>query len=214
MPSGMGQEVSSARHTFGRVPIYYLTHSYRISSLPPVANIASGDTVSFTCLDASNGQITRTSTSASLRALDFSKLDQVNGPVYVTGAEEGDTLQVDVLEIETADWGWTALIPGFGLLADEFGDPQLKIWRIDTENGVACIESTTDPVSTSGLGRLRIPTRPFAGEMGVARGLKGAFSTIPPYNTGVSTFAGNLVLKNIIGINDVLVYRETSIRSI
>src|ERR1700754_4601116 len=85
------------------------------NSIPPAIHVKSGDTVSFDCVDASNGQIRKRSTEADLNTLDFSRLDQVNGPVYVESAEPGDVLQVDVLEIETADWGWTGLIPGFGL---------------------------------------------------------------------------------------------------
>ena len=57
-----------------------------------------------------------------LATLDFASVDQVTGPVEVAGAEPGDTLQVDLLEFEPADWGWTASIPGFGLLADDFPD--------------------------------------------------------------------------------------------
>lgn len=117
--------------------------------------------------------------TSALNLLVFSQLDQVNGPVHVAGAEPGDTLQVEVLEIETADWGWTALIPGFGLLADEFTEPQLKIWTIDKEEGFAWFDEEKG---------IKIPLRPFAGEMGVARGIDGAFSTIPPYNTGVRKY--------------------------
>lgn len=145
--------------------------------------INSGDTVSFDCLDASNGQITPSSTSASIASLVFTQLDQVNGPVYVAGAAPGDTLQIDVLSVEPADWGWTGLIPGFGLLADEFKEPALKLWKIDRGEGVAW---WFDGGKKRNIG---IPVRPFAGEMGVAPGEIGAFSTIPPYNTGVRTHA-------------------------
>ena len=109
--------------------------------------------------------------------LDFSQLDQVCGPVFVEGAQPGDTLQVEVLAIETADWGWTAMIPGFGLLTDEFPDHELKIYKINKEEGYAWFDEEKG---------IKIPIRPFAGEMGVMRGVPGAFSTIPPYNTGVS----------------------------
>lgn len=95
-------------------------------------------------------------------------------------------MQIDVLNIEISeDWGWTALIPGFGLLADEFPEPEIRIWKIDKERGVAYL---TDTGSRGGVGNVLIPLRPFAGEMGVARGEMGAFSTIPPYNTGVRSF--------------------------
>ena len=143
--------------------------------------------MTFDCLDASNGQIRSTSISPKdISSLDFSQLDQVNGPIYVEDAQPGDTLQIDVLNIEISeDWGWTALIPGFGLLADEFPEPEIRIWKIDKERGVAYL---TDTGSRGGVGNVLIPLRPFAGEMGVARGEMGAFSTIPPYNTGVRSF--------------------------
>ena len=96
-------------------------------AVPPVASVASGAIVEFDCLDASNGQLTADSTTADVGMLDFGRVDQVNGPVEVAGAEPGDTLQLDLLEFAPADWGWTASIPGFGLLADDFPDPFYKV---------------------------------------------------------------------------------------
>ncbi|HEY7974813.1 MAG TPA: acetamidase/formamidase family protein, partial [Ktedonobacterales bacterium] len=90
---------------------------------------------------------------------------------FVEGAEPGDTLQIELLELQHADWGWTALIPGFGLLADEFTEPALKVWRL-----------------TDGWGEfapgVRIPLAPFCGEIGLAPAALGAHSTIPPYRHG------------------------------
>lgn len=154
----------------------------RTFSIPPILRIESGELVKFDCLDASNGQITTDSSVEAVSSLIFSELDQVNGPIYINGALPGDTLQVDIISVQTADWGWTALIPGFGLLSEEFPQPALKIWKLDSESGFAYDD-------TSGI---KIPLRPFAGEMGVARGAKGAFSTIPPYNTG-----GNIDTKHL-----------------
>ncbi|KDQ22879.1 hypothetical protein PLEOSDRAFT_1013367, partial [Pleurotus ostreatus PC15] len=150
-------------------------------SIRPVVYAQSGDTIAFDCLDSSNGQITPASTASTLSSLVVAELDQVSGPVHIEGALPGDTLQVDVLEIETADWGWTGLIPGFGVLLDEFPTPALKIWELDKENGFAWFDREKG---------IKIPLRPFPGEMGVAPGKEGAFSTIPPYNTG-----GNLDTK-------------------
>jgi acetamidase/formamidase len=84
-----------------------------------------------------------------------------------------------VLSLETANWGWTGIIPGFGLLADEFPEPLLKIWEIEKGKPFAWFDKEKG---------IRIPIKPFAGEMGVARGQMGAFSTIPPYKTGVCGF--------------------------
>ena len=52
-----------------------------------------GDIVGFDCLDASNGQLTADSVTSDLETLVFDQVDQVNGPVEVTGAEPGDSLQ-------------------------------------------------------------------------------------------------------------------------
>ncbi|KAL0948367.1 hypothetical protein HGRIS_010949 [Hohenbuehelia grisea] len=151
------------------------------NSIAPVLHIQSGETVTFDCLDASNGQLTAESSVASIRGLVFSQLDQVCGPVHISGAQPGDTLQVDIISVETADWGWTALIPGFGLLHDEYPDPALKIWKIDRAGQFAWFDEEKG---------IKIPLRPFPGEIGVAPGKDGAFSTIPPYKTG-----GNLDTK-------------------
>ncbi|KAJ8597201.1 Acetamidase/Formamidase [Rhizopogon salebrosus TDB-379] len=155
------------------------------NSIPPALRVKSGDEVTFDCLDASNGQLTAESTTVSLESLNFAALDQVNGPVYIDGAQPGDTLQVDVLRIENPEWGWTALLPGFGLLADEFPVPALKIWKLESgsEEGFAWFDEEKG---------IKVPLRPFAGEMGVVQKKNGAFSTIPPYHTG-----GNIDTKHI-----------------
>ncbi|KAF8520013.1 Formamidase [Hysterangium stoloniferum] len=159
------------------------THLAWDNSIPPVITVPSGATISFTCLDASNGQITPSSTSATLKTLIFSQLDQVNGPVFIESAQPGDTLQVEVLSVQAAEWGWTGLIPGFGLLADEFTEPALKVWKINREEGYAWFDEEKG---------VKIPIRPFAGEMGVAPEEGGAHSTIPPYRTG-----GNIDTKHL-----------------
>src|ERR1700730_5311731 len=99
--------------------------------IAPVATIRSGECISFDLLDASCGQIKPNSTVDAIRSLDFSRVDQVNGPIFVDGAMAGDALEVEFLELRPAAWGWTAIIPGFGLLADEFTEPALRIWQLD-----------------------------------------------------------------------------------
>jgi acetamidase/formamidase len=137
-------------------------------AIPPIETVESGSLVEFDLLDASGGQLTAMSTIDDLAKLDFDRVDQVNGPIAVVGAEAGDTLQVDLLEFEPADWGWTASIPGFGLLADEFADPYLRITRMPAGGGRAEF-----------LPGVRVPIVPFCGEVGVAPE-SGPLSTIPP----------------------------------
>ena len=139
-------------------------------TVEPVLSVASGSEVAFDALDASCGQITADSTVADLAALDFSRVDQVAGPIFIEGAEPGDTLEVELLEFTPGDWGWTAAIPGFGLLADEFPDAALRITRLAAR-------------IAEFLPGVRIPLAPFCGELGVAPAGE-ARSTIPPTELG------------------------------
>lgn len=151
-------------------------------SITPIATIKSGEAVSFDLLDAAGGQIVAESTIDAIHTLDFSRVDQVNGPIFVEGAEPGDTLEVEFLEIEPANWGWTAIIPGFGLLADEFPEAALKIWHL---------EGGSDGWAEFAPG-IRIPLAPFCGEIGLAPAAPGPHSTIPPYRHG-----GNMDTKHL-----------------
>ncbi len=137
-------------------------------AIEAIETVENGTVVEFDLLDASGGQLTADSTVEDLARLDFNRVDQVNGPIAVAGAEPGDTLQVDLLEFEPADWGWTASIPGFGLLADDFPDPALRISRVPGVGGRAEF-----------LPGVHIPIVPFCGDVGVAPPT-GPRSTIPP----------------------------------
>jgi acetamidase/formamidase len=137
-------------------------------AIPPIETVPSGAEVEFDCLDASGGQLTQESTVADLATLDFARVDQVNGPIAVEGAEPGDVLQVDLLDFQPADWGWTASIPGFGLLADDFPDPAYRVTPVPGVGGRAEF-----------LPGIRVPVVPFCGELGVAPE-SGPLSTIPP----------------------------------
>jgi acetamidase/formamidase len=150
-------------------------------AIPPVATVSSGEVVAFDCLDASFGQLTPDSTTADLETLDFGRVDQVNGPVEIAGAEAGDSLQVDILELIPDAWGWTANIPGFGLLADDFAEPFYKVTAVPGATGRA-----------EYWPGIRLPLAPFCGEMGVAP-LSGPLSTIPP-----DTHGGNMDTRHLV----------------
>src|SRR5215207_9255731 len=90
------------------------------NSIEPELEIDSGEVVTFAVRDASDEQIRADSTSEDVAKLDFEHVNPVSGPVYVRGAQPGDVLAVEIFEFRPREWGWTALIPGFGLLADDF----------------------------------------------------------------------------------------------
>src|SRR5215211_5636269 len=93
------------------------------NSIEPELEIDPGEVLEFRVRDASDEQIWADSTSEDVAKLDFDHVNPVSGPVYVKHARPGDVLAVEILEFRPREWGWTALIPGFGLLADEFHEP-------------------------------------------------------------------------------------------
>jgi acetamidase/formamidase len=149
------------------------------NSIEPALEIESGEAVVLHVRDASDEQIAASSTADDVAALDFSKVNPVSGPIYVKGAVPGDTLAVELLEFQPPTWGWTAIIPGFGLLAEEFPDPWLRISKV-AEGTVRFSESIT------------LPFRPFPGTLGVAPAQPGSHSIVPP-----SRWGGNMDTKHL-----------------
>lgn len=136
-------------------------------AIPPFAAVPSGSVVAFDALDASCGQLTSASTASDLASVDWSRGNPVNGPIRVESATPGDTLQVDFLDFQPADWGWTASIPGFGLLADTFTEPSFRVVRRGSGDRVEFLPG------------IRVPLAPFCGEVGVAPA-SGPLSLGPP----------------------------------
>ena len=104
------------------------------NTLVPAERVEPGSTILFHCHDSSAGQLGPSSTVADVATLDFGKINPVSGPIYVEGAEAGDALKISIESfaprvIGGAGFGWTANIPGFGLLADQFLAPALHIWK-------------------------------------------------------------------------------------
>lgn len=148
----------------------------------PAIKIAPGETVAFNPPDSSGGQITATSTLSDLGKLDFSKVNPVAGPIYIDGAEPGDAIKVTLLEFGPSGWGWTANIPGFGLLADQFKDPALHIWKYDAASLAPALYGPGG----------RVPLKPFCGTIGLAPAEPGLHSIVPPRRMG-----GNLDIRDI-----------------
>jgi acetamidase/formamidase len=151
------------------------------NSLEPALEIEPGEAVQLHVRDASDEQISASSGVEDVTRLDFDHVNPVSGPVFVKGAKPGDVLEVELLEFRPPDWGWTAIIPGFGLLADEFPEPWLRISRVDTERDRV--------VWSDGIS---LPYRPFPGTIGVAPAERGAHPILPP-----SRWGGNLDTKHL-----------------
>ncbi|GAB0114474.1 acetamidase/formamidase family protein [Acidisoma sp. C75] len=152
------------------------------NSLPPVLRAEPGATIGFECNDASAGQLGPESSVADVAGLDFSRINPVSGPVYVEGAEPGDVLKISLHEFAASGFGWTANIPGFGLLADQFTEPALKLWSYDRGSLAPALFSDT----------ARVPLKPFAGTIGVALAEAGLHSIVPPRRVG-----GNMDIRDL-----------------
>ncbi|KAA8999378.1 acetamidase/formamidase family protein [Affinibrenneria salicis] len=152
------------------------------NSLTPVAHVASGTTLEFHCLDSANGYFTPDSSVADVGVMPFDTINPVNGPVFVEGAQPGDALKITLDEFRPSGFGWTANIPGFGLLADQFTTPALTLWNYEKDTLAPCA-----------FGRYgRVPLKPFAGTIGVAPAAPGVHSVIPPRRVG-----GNLDIRDL-----------------
>lgn len=154
------------------------------NSHPPRLAVEPGDTVIFTTRDAADNYYSIDSTAADVKAKGPLVGHPLTGPVHVNGAEPGDTLVIDVLEvIPTLGFGWTAIRPHRGLLpVEEFPDEYLQIWDLSDGN-LARMKHRDD---------IAIPIAPFPGIMGTALPEPGEHSTIPPRNNG-----GNMDIRHL-----------------
>ena len=128
------------------------------NSIQPKVIVSPGTSIEIQALDSSAMQLNINSTVVDLIALDFAKVNPVTGPIFIEGAEPGDAIKVTFEEFKPSGWGWTANIPGFGLLADQFAEPAIHIWKYDANN------PTTSDFHSGGS----VPLKPFVGTIGLA----------------------------------------------
>jgi acetamidase/formamidase len=158
-------------------PVY---HRLWTTTHEPVLEIASGDSISFELVEAGDGQFSPSSTAADLANFDWDRLYPLAGPIIVAGAEPGDVVEIEFLELHSASWGWTSVLPGFGLLSDDFPDPYLHLWELPG-GGAADF-----------LGVAKVPVRPFCGVVGVCPDTVEPLSLVPPGH-----FGGNIDCRDL-----------------
>jgi acetamidase/formamidase len=146
----------------------------------PALYIKPGDRVHFEVNEVMSGQFTKKSKAEDMGKMDFSKIYPLAGPVYVEGAEPGDSLVVHVETVKPADWGWTGIMQGYGLL-EEFTNPELFIWNLGGNRKYAAF-----------VKRIQVPLNPFCGVLGVAPPEEGFFDVMPPGKHG-----GNLDIRHL-----------------
>jgi acetamidase/formamidase len=150
------------------------------AGLDPVLEIDSGDTVIVETRDVTDNQLRPGATHEAVAALDWERVYPLAGPIAVRGAEPGDTLAVEVLDLHTRGWGYTAILPGLGLLPEDFPDAYLRVFDL---SGGVYIHFRED---------IRIPITPFFGTMGVCPEGASQQPVMPP-----GRFGGNMDTRQL-----------------
>ncbi|GBD47982.1 acetamidase/formamidase family protein [Methylopila sp. Yamaguchi] len=201
----------SKHHVISSAP-ENMVWGYLDSALKPVVKIASGDTVTLTSFPAGGKECLPPDASRVpadyMAALDT--LTQgggphfITGPVYVEGAQPGDTLQVEILSAKpTMDWGFVAILPLLGTLPDEFTDYETIHPTIDPAKNVCTlpwgVDVPLDPffgilgvAPPPAWGRCGSPVpRAFGGNMDNKELKEGTTLYLPVFNEGALFFAGD-----------------------
>ena len=164
------------------------THSKFSRSIEPAISVPSGSVVEVFTHEATGGQFDIDSSVDDLATVNMDLVHSLTGPVFVEGAEAGDTLVVELLEIEPADWGWMAIIPHFGLLTHDFGDTtKFRTFSLNNDQGYVDFSDN-----------IRVPLRPFAGVMGVAPDTDEMLNTTPPRANGGNLDDPNLTVGTTV----------------
>src|SRR5205823_1500751 len=125
--------------------------------VPPIVVVEEGDEVVLETRDGVDGQLGPAATEADMAIMQPGAIHPLTGPVFVKGAQAGDVLEVEFLDIVPQPHAFTAIVPGLGFLRDLFTTPFLVHWQL--RDGWA-----TSPK----LPGVRIPGAPFMGVSGVA----------------------------------------------
>jgi acetamidase/formamidase len=149
------------------------THNKFSRAIPATLRVPSGSVVEVWTKEATDGQLSLTSTAEDVPGVAFDPIHPLTGPIHVEDAEPGDVLAVTLHEIEVGDWGWVGIFPGFGWLAEEHDRAYLKTFEIGP-----------DAEEVRFAEGISLPVAPFPGVMGVAPDTDEMLSTIPPRANG------------------------------
>lgn len=146
---------------------------------PFALTITPGDSVTLEMKDSSDGQVKPGMTGEEFSKIDRERIHAMTGPIEVNGAKPGDCLRIEIGPYKHEGWAWTSVLPGLGLLGDEFEETFLFTWEL--ENSI-----------TKSFPGVTLDLHPFCGIIGVQRSEQGEFRTRPP-----GPFGGNLDVKHL-----------------
>ena len=121
--------------------------------LRPVLEIEPGEVVTLETNDCFTGQIQ--TEDDLVTEIDFARVNSATGPIAVRGAEPGDSLVVELLEVRPGPRGFATLIPGIGQLIDKVRSPVTQVFEV---------EGDTIRMNE----RISFPLRPMVGVIGAA----------------------------------------------
>ncbi len=111
-----------------------LPHNRWHPDIPFVASVKPGEDFRIECLDWTGGQIVDDKDATDMRDVDLTKVHYLSGPVEIAGAEPGDLLVVDILDIgafQESEWGFTGIFArenGGGFLVDHYPEARKACW--------------------------------------------------------------------------------------
>ena len=191
-PAFTQSSVAVATRTAGKVHLLPATlettqWGWFDNSQAPVLTIDSGDTVVLETMMHSHNAVVPGRTIEEIKKLRTDHPGRgphtVTGPIFVNGAEPGDTLKVKLNKIVPRAYATNFNVPGmFGQFPKDYADGQVKYVYLDLDKKVAEF-----------LPGVFIPLAPFPGTIGVARTEPGRYSSVPP-----GTYAGNMDIRDLV----------------
>jgi len=128
-------------------------------AIKPVATANPGDLIVVHTRDALDSNLTIDSLPKDVLAIDLNLIHPMTGPIHIEGAERGDVLAVQLINIIPDEYGYTTLIPGFGFLPDLFEEPFVANWALNS------LEAVSEQIPG-----VKIPMNAFMGSVGVLPG--------------------------------------------
>jgi acetamidase/formamidase len=143
----------------------------------PVLSVQPGEMVKLETYDCFANALTPNNDLAKVLHSGAKLYDNpVTGPIHVEGAKKGDTLVVEIVDIEVPDMGLTVVMPGFGALEGWLSNsPPLTKFSM--------IRNGTVHYKTDDGREISFAVKPFVGTIGVAPPTE-SISTISPYKHG------------------------------
>jgi len=161
------------------------------ASIPPVLKIEAGDTVIMSTMMLMDGNLRCGMTLGELiiKRQEYAErkvgVHTLTGPIFIIGAEPGDTLEVRIKKIKTANCGVNYHLPGklnVGSLPEDFPAGKLRTLELNVKK-----------METNFAAGIVIPLRPFLGVMGVApKPGERRPAAVPDY------FGGNMDNKELV----------------